>query len=90
LDGTVTIEVELADKIRALDRLGKSIGLFKEKSESTVAHTVEFVDPKARIMERLAQLKAALDAERVAEIDPPIRRPALPQPAEQQDVIDIE
>jgi hypothetical protein len=51
-DGTVSIAVELADKLVALDRLGRAVGLYRDRTESTVAHTVEFVDPMARIMER--------------------------------------
>jgi hypothetical protein len=79
-DGTVTIEVEMADKIAALDRLGKSIGLFKEKSESTVHHHIEVVDPMSRILDRLNALKNALDADAPADIEPPVRRPQLPGP----------
>ena len=57
--GGSILRLKLHDKIGALDRLGKSIGLFKEKSESTVRHTVEVVDPLARIKARLASLPRA-------------------------------
>jgi phage terminase small subunit len=72
-DGTVTIEVELHDKIAALDKLGKALGIFKERSEVDHHHEVEFVDPLERIRQRLNTLKRAREAEPEMEIQPPLR-----------------
>jgi hypothetical protein len=47
--GYRVIRIKLHDKLVALDRLGKSIGLFKEKSESTITHQIGITDPMARI-----------------------------------------
>jgi phage terminase small subunit len=92
-DGTITIEVELADKLVALTRLGQAVTLFKEADVNhRHKHEVEIVDPKARIMERLAALKKALDAEAPIEVEPPVRRPQLPRAAANGNgsVIDVE
>jgi hypothetical protein len=74
-DGSISIKVELHDKVGALDRLGKSIGLFKEADVNhRHKHEHELVDPMARIMERLAALKKARAELLDVEIDPPPRR----------------
>jgi phage terminase small subunit len=81
-DGSISIEVELHDKLSALDKLGKSIGLFKEH-EVSVLHTVKFVDPISRIKERLNALKRAREVGPISEIDSPPKRIAPPQPQPQ-------
>jgi hypothetical protein len=78
----------LHDKLVALDRLGKSIGLFKEKTESAVTHTVEFVDPLQRIRERLNALRKAQQSGPTVEIDSPPRRIGPAQPERQAPIID--
>jgi phage terminase small subunit len=88
-DGRTIIRLKFHDKIGALDRLGKSIGLFKKKSEQTVHHTVELADPMARIKERLASLRrATVDAEPQIEIDVPVKRAAIPAPRRAPPMID--
>jgi phage terminase small subunit len=87
-DGSISIEVELHDKITALTRLGQSISLFKEKSESTVHHTVELVDPMARIKERLASLRRSQQDGAEPRIDPPVQRAAIPAPRRTPPTID--
>lgn len=94
-DGSVSIEVELHDKLGALDKLGKSIGLFKERAEVTHIRDYEAEaeaaeDVRRRIDERLKQLRRALNAETVAEIEPPVARVALPIQPVAQPIIDAE
>lgn len=89
-DGSISIEVELHDKLVALDKLGKSIGLFKERAEVAHRHEVEVVDPLERIQERLNALAKAQRAERLAEIEPPPRRIAPPQPPKSALIIEAE
>jgi hypothetical protein len=89
-DGYRVIRIKLHDKLVALDRLGKSIGLFKEKTESTVTHTVEFVDPLQRIKERLNALRKAQQSGAIAEIDSPPKRIAPPGAERQPPVIDAQ
>jgi phage terminase small subunit len=91
-DGTITIEVELHDKIAALTLLGKSTGAFVERSEVRHTVTVETVqDVRDRVSRRLAQLgrNNAAAANPTAEIDPPPRR-ALPPAAKAGPVIEHE
>jgi phage terminase small subunit len=88
--GYRVIRIKLHDKLVALDRLGKSIGLFKEKSESTITHQIEFTDPMARIKERLASLRRSQQdgAEPRIEIDAPAKRAAIPAPRRTPPTID--
>jgi phage terminase small subunit len=88
-EGRTIIRLKFHDKVSALTRLGQSIGLYKEKSESIVHHEHELVDPKERIMERLAALKKAREAQATMEVEPPVRRPALPQPEQRPPDIEI-
>jgi phage terminase small subunit len=88
--GAVTIDVELHDKLGALDRLGKSIGLFKERAEVNHHHEVEVLDPLARIRERLNALRKAREAGPMVEIEPPVERIAPPPPRPEPPVIDGE
>jgi phage terminase small subunit len=87
-DGSISIEVELHDKISALDRLGKSIGLFKERSEVAHRHEVELVDPLDRINARLEQLRKARAAEPFVEIEPPLQRHIAPPTTPAGPIID--
>jgi phage terminase small subunit len=79
-DGSISIDVELHDKLGALDRLGKSIGLFKERADVNHHHEIEFIDPLARIKERLNALRRSQEAGPIVEIDAPPKRTALPRP----------
>jgi phage terminase small subunit len=88
--GLVSIDVELYDKLGALDKLGKTLGVFKERSEVAHTHEIEFVDPLDRIRERLNALRKAQDAEPIAEIEPPLQRIAPPQPGRTAPVIDAD
>ncbi len=88
-DGSISWKLKLHDKLGALDKIGKSIGLFKERE---VAHTHELVsadDMRQRILARLSALKKAQLAEPSAEIEPPVQR-AKPVPAKVGPVIDAE
>jgi phage terminase small subunit len=90
-DGSISIEVELHDKLGALTRLGQSISLFKDADIShRHKHEHEIVGPKARIKERLAALKRAQESGSEVEIDPPPRPIAPPQPQRTPPLIDIE
>jgi phage terminase small subunit len=90
-DGSISIEVELHDKLGALDRLGKSICLFKEAGVNhRHKHEHEFVDPMARIKDRLNALRKAQQSGPTVEIHSPSRRIAPPQPERQEPIIDIE
>jgi phage terminase small subunit len=87
-EGRAIIRIKLHDKIGALDRLGKSIGLFKEKSESTVHHQIEIVDPLAKIKERLAALRRSQADGPEVEIDAPPKRAAIAPPRHEPPIID--
>jgi terminase small subunit-like protein len=95
-DGSISIEVELHDKLVALDKLGKSIGLFKERHEVSgpnggpVQLEDTVADIRQRIKDRLAKLAAAREAEVVAEFQPPPRRLAPPLQPMTAPVIDAE
>jgi Terminase small subunit len=90
-DGTIITEVELHPKMEALDRLARVHGIYRpERFEAEHHHQHETVDPMSRILERMAALKKALDAEPVAEIDPPPRRVEPPQPERTPLTIDHE
>jgi phage terminase small subunit len=79
--GTVTIEVELHDKIPALNQLGRAVGL-KNQIEVDHHHEVEVIDPLDRIKERLNALHRARAGAPVVEIEPPLRISApRPEPA---------
>jgi hypothetical protein len=89
-DGYRVIRIKLHDKLVALDRLGKSIGLFKEKSESTITHQIEITDPMARIRERLNALRRShADVPEVV-IDPPPPQIAPPREPVTPPTIDLE
>jgi phage terminase small subunit len=88
--GLVSIDVELHDKLGALDKLGKTLGIFKERSEVAHTHEIEFVDPLDRIRERLNALRKAQEAEPIAEIQPPLERITAPQPERTGPVIDAD
>lgn len=84
-DGSISIEVELHDKIAALDRLGKATRLFVNRQEVSgpngdpieYKETVE--DVRSRIRARLERLAKGYGA---VEVDPPVRQIAPPtQPA---------
>jgi phage terminase small subunit len=78
-DGSISIEVELHDKIAALTQLGKSLGMFKERAEVDHNHTHMLdVDPLIAINERLDRLAAAQRLNTLPEIDAPVQR-ALPR-----------
>jgi phage terminase small subunit len=88
-DGTISIEVELWDKLSAIDRIGRAIGLFQEHvGEVNHKHKHEFVDPLDRIKERLNALRNAQGL--VPEIDPPLKRITPPQPTPRDVVIDAD
>jgi hypothetical protein len=89
-DGRTIIRLKFHDKVTALTRLGQSISLFRDKTESTVHHTVELVDPMARIKERLASLRQSQQdgAEPRIEIDAPVQRAAIPAPRRTPPTID--
>jgi phage terminase small subunit len=88
-DGYRVIRIKLHDKLGAIDKLGKSIGLFKEADVNhRHKHEHEFVDPMARIKERLNALRRSLAELPDAEIDPPPRRIAPPQPERTASIID--
>jgi hypothetical protein len=88
-DGSISIEIELHDKLGALDRLGKSIGLFKETDVNhRHKHEHEFVDPMARIKDRLNALRKAQQSGPVVEIDSPPHRIAPLSAERQPPVID--
>jgi len=89
-DGYRVIRIKLHDKLVALDRLGKSIGLFKERAEFAHTHQIEFVDPVSRIRERLNALRKAQEASPEVEIDSPPRRIAPPRPERSAPIIDAE
>jgi hypothetical protein len=79
-DGSISIEVELHDKLSALTRLGQSISLFKE-ADVNHRHGHEHalvVDPMARIKERLRSLRTAQQSGPTVEIDSPPKRIAPP------------
>jgi phage terminase small subunit len=88
--GLITIEVELWDKISALDKLGKTLGIFRQRAEVAHTHEIEFIDPLARIKERLNALRRSQEAGPVVEIQPPVERIAPPQPRSEPPVIDAQ
>jgi phage terminase small subunit len=69
-----TIRIKLHPKLDALDKLAKVLSLYKERSEVAHHHEVEVVDPLDRINRRLDQLRTAMKAGVIAEIDPPVQR----------------
>jgi Terminase small subunit len=91
-DGYRVIRIKLHDKLVALDRLGKSIGLFKERAEVNHRHKHEheLVDPLDRIRERLNALRKAQQSGPIAEIDSPPKRIAPPGAERQPPVIDAQ
>jgi phage terminase small subunit len=91
-DGTITIEVELHDKVAALNMLAKATPFFKERGEIKHSVEIEEDDPLDRIRARIDQLiknNQAFDASR-GEIDAPVQRPALPPAAKVGPIIDAE
>jgi hypothetical protein len=91
-DGTITIEVELHDKVAALTLLGKSVSLFKERGKIAHTHTIEEADPLESIRARINQLvknNQAYEASR-REVAPPLSRAALPPAEKEGPVIDGE
>lgn len=95
-DGTVSIEVELHDKIPALKLLGSAAGAFVDRHEISGPNggPVQFedtaADVRARIKERLNALRKAQEAPPFAVIEPPLQRIAPPQAKEPPLVIDAE
>jgi phage terminase small subunit len=93
-DGSISIEVELHDKIPALNLLGKSVGVFVDRQEISGPNggpiEVAEADPMDRINERLSSLRGAQEAEALAEFDSPVARIAPPQPERRGLVIDAQ
>jgi phage terminase small subunit len=90
-DGSISIEVELHDKLGALTRLGQSISLFKEADVNhRHKHEHEIVDPLQRIRERLNALRRSRADVPDVVIDPPPKRIVPPSAERQPPVIDAQ
>jgi phage terminase small subunit len=81
-----SIRVKLADKISALNSLGKALGLFKERVEHSGPQggPIEMTDAKSRLLLLLGlPADAAQPMQPLVEIQPPLKRvaaPVRPQP----------
>jgi hypothetical protein len=92
-DGTLSIEIELHDKIAAMAQLGRAMGI-KDRTEVDHSHKVivEEEDPRASIMKHLAQLERNLrvEGEARATVEPPVQRAGLAPPTKALVIIEHE
>jgi phage terminase small subunit len=94
-DGTISIEVELHDKVPALKLLGNATGVFVDRKEikktrDWEAENADFDACMSRLRAHLDKLREARLAETVPEIEPPPRRIAPPVEPVPAPVIDAD
>lgn len=84
-EGGRTIKIKLHDKLHALDRMARALGLYKERVEMSGPNggPIQVEDAVARLRERVEAMARRKEGEVAVEIQPPLKRiaAATPQPA---------